>query len=85
MRIFEEPRFMVSTDKSVSFHDDAVKVSVNGGLSGRARLWATTRPIFQGVATANPRGEINFEFQPIHAGIYLSGISIAKASLNTGS
>ncbi|CAE7939177.1 unnamed protein product [Symbiodinium necroappetens] len=53
------------------------KISVNHGRESRGQSGPVVIPRFSGVATANPRGEIVFEFERISVHVYISGISIA--------
>ncbi|CAE7330059.1 unnamed protein product [Symbiodinium sp. CCMP2592] len=53
------------------------KISVNHGRESRAHSGDLVIPRFSGVATANPRGEIVFEFERISSHVYISGISVA--------
>ena len=54
------------------------KVSVNHGHNCHVWQGSMNWPVLSGVAQANPRGEINFEFERISHHIHLSGIAIAK-------
>ena len=54
------------------------KVSVNHGVQARVKQNAFNEAKFSGVATASPRGEINFEFERISPHCQLSSIAIAK-------
>ena len=56
------------------------KISVNHGIETHARSGPEAVPSLSGVATANPRGEINFEFERISHHVYCSGIHIAKVA-----
>ena len=56
------------------------KISVNHGPETRARSSTWHVPRLSGVATANPRGEIIFEFERISTHVYCSGIHVAKVA-----
>ena len=53
------------------------KVSVNHGSISHVYQGGYSIPVLSGVATANPRGEINFEFQRISHHVHLTAIAIA--------
>ena len=63
-----------------SGYEGQCKVSVNHGVQSHARSGSWIVPRFSGVATANPRGEITFEFNRISPHVYLSAIAIAAVT-----
>ena len=69
-----------STDSSGLFHKDS-GCSVNNGHEAIFRHDGYKRVVFNGVTTANPRGEITFEFdRKGHNHVHLSGIAIAAVT-----
>ena len=61
----------------VSNWQGEAKVSVNHGAQSRVYQGGYSIPVLSGVATATPRGEINFEFQRVSHHIHLTAIAIA--------
>ena len=69
-----------STDSSGSYNKDN-GCSVNNGPEAIFRTDGYQQVVFNGVTTANPRGEITFEFDRRgHGHVHLSGIAIAAVT-----